>query len=188
MYFDIKSIFLRNSIGARGIIAHETSDKDTFKRIKLSSVLEAVDKGLGQHLDKLRQIKFKNFNLKVIDLYSSTFFLSLDTKFDTKNDNKCLLDNCTGEFTFQENLKSFKGYAYAKSLNYSTEGQSVETQQIIADFLTDKNTNSSTNLIMIECGNTQLVGKITGLLEPFGINFNLSETQSNLCFFPLTTV
>ena len=74
LYFDIKSIFLRNSIGARGIIAHQTSDKDTFKRIKLSSVLEAVDKGLGQHLDKLRQIKFKNFNLKVIDLYSSTFF------------------------------------------------------------------------------------------------------------------
>ena len=82
LYFDIKSIFLRNSIGARGIIAHETSDKDTFKRIKLSSVLEAVDKELGQHLDKLRQIKFKNFNLKVIDLYSSTFFLSLDTKFE----------------------------------------------------------------------------------------------------------
>ena len=75
LYFDIKSFFLRNSIDVRGIIAHKTSDKDAFKRIKLSSVLEAVDKELGQHLDKLRQIKFKNFNLKVIDLYSSTFFL-----------------------------------------------------------------------------------------------------------------
>ena len=183
LYFDIKSIFLRNSIGVRGIIAHETSDKDAFKRIKLSSVLESIDKELGQHLDKLRKIKFKNFNLKVIDLYSSTFFLSLDTKLDTKNDNKYLLNSCTGEFTFQENLKCFKGYVSAKSLNYSTDMQSVESQQIKANFLTDKNTTSSTNLITIECGNTQLVGKITGIIEPFDINFNLSETQSNLSFF-----
>ena len=186
-HFDIKSVFLRNSMSVKGVIAQKVSEKSAFKKIDLSTALKALDKELGQHLDKLSQVKFENFNLKVNNLYSLTFFLKLDTISDEINDNKYTLNSCTAEFTFQENPNYFNGFATAEYLNYSTVAQSVKSQQIEVNVLSAKNISSSSKQVSIECGNTNLAGKITGLLEPFNINFNFNETQSNLCFISSNT-
>ena len=184
LYLDLSSEVLKKSIYAKGLIKLDpTGMKGIDEKINLSSFIKSVDNLFQKSTNHFSSINLQNLWIKYSHDSSSKVFFAIDSIEEKRKDNKLSLKDLNIDASSEFKFSKFKALASLSSLSSQSETQKLLMNNLRLNYSLDKNHRHNLfSHMLIQCGNSKLNGRVTGLFKPFDLSLKVDSNKSSILF------
>ena len=169
------------SISSIGNIEKQQIFRSKNKKVNLSEAFKSIDKFFGEHIKNFKKLSIQNFNFILSNGNSSKLFTIIrNIRENDKEEKLIILKDLILDTSIDHNLSKIRNIA---SIKYISENDLanilVNDAYAKIDFFWNHNSKFTINAF-ISSGDTELNGKIKGLIRPVDLIYKKSSSSTSL--------